>query len=96
MRVGGFTIIRNAITHDFPVLESISSLLPVLINETVFQYSEQPCLCISSLLKGIDKSESFEICVLDKIFCIVLIKGEPVSEVIHGINVGHELIIEDS
>src|SRR6185312_7696845 len=29
MKVSGFTIIRNAITYDFPVVESILSILPV-------------------------------------------------------------------
>ena len=29
MKISGFTIIRNALKYDFPVLEAISSLLPV-------------------------------------------------------------------
>lgn len=29
MKVAGFTIIRNAIKHDFPVVEAISSILPI-------------------------------------------------------------------
>ena len=29
MKVGGFTIIRNAVTHDYPVVESITSILPI-------------------------------------------------------------------
>jgi hypothetical protein len=34
MKVSGFTFIRNAIKYDYPVLESIKSLLP-LVNEMV-------------------------------------------------------------
>src|SRR5580698_1911715 len=29
MKVSGFTIIRNAVTYDFPVVESILSILPL-------------------------------------------------------------------
>lgn len=29
MKIAGFTIIRNAITHDFPVVEAITSILPI-------------------------------------------------------------------
>ena len=30
MKVSGFTLIRNAIQFDFPVLESIASILPMV------------------------------------------------------------------
>ena len=30
MKISGFTIIRNAVTNDYPVTESISSILPVV------------------------------------------------------------------
>lgn len=30
IRIAGFTIIRNAITYDYPVVESISSILPLV------------------------------------------------------------------
>lgn len=30
MRISGFTLIRNAITYDFPIVESIRSLLPMV------------------------------------------------------------------
>jgi hypothetical protein len=29
MKVVGFTIVRNAIKYDYPILESIASILPV-------------------------------------------------------------------
>ena len=30
MRVAGFTIIKNAVVNDFPILEAIRSILPVV------------------------------------------------------------------
>ena len=30
MKISGFTIIRNAINYDFPVVESIKSVLPIV------------------------------------------------------------------
>ena len=30
MKISGFTIIRNAINYDFPVVESIQSVLPIV------------------------------------------------------------------
>ena len=30
MKISGFTFVRNAIINDYPVVESISSLLPVV------------------------------------------------------------------
>ena len=29
MKVAGFTIIRNAVKYDYPIIESITSLLPI-------------------------------------------------------------------
>jgi len=34
MKVAGFTFIRNAVRYDYPVVESITSLLP-LVDEMV-------------------------------------------------------------
>ena len=34
MKVSGFTIIRNAIINDYPVVEAISSILP-LVDEMI-------------------------------------------------------------
>ena len=30
MQISGFTFVRNAIQYDYPVVESISSILPVV------------------------------------------------------------------
>ena len=30
MKIAGFTIIKNAVTNDFPIMEAIRSLLPVV------------------------------------------------------------------
>jgi len=30
MKISGFTIIRNAVMNDYPVLEAIQSILPVV------------------------------------------------------------------
>ena len=30
MKISGFTIVRNAIKNDYPIVESISSILPVV------------------------------------------------------------------
>lgn len=30
MKIAGFTIIKNAVTNDFPIVEAIRSLLPVV------------------------------------------------------------------
>lgn len=52
MKVSGFTFIRNAVKYDFPILESIRSILPV-VDEMVIALgdSEDDTL---SLLKQID------------------------------------------
>lgn len=30
MKISGFTFIRNAVKYDFPVLEAINSILPIV------------------------------------------------------------------
>lgn len=50
-KIAGFTIVRNAITFDYPVLESISSILP-LVDEMVVAVGQSDDQTLE-LIKGI-------------------------------------------
>jgi glycosyltransferase involved in cell wall biosynthesis len=60
MKVVGFTFVRNAITYDYPVLESINSLLP-LCDEVIVAIGDSADDTLG-LIKGID---SPKICILE-------------------------------
>lgn len=63
MRVAGFTIVRNAIHYDYPIVESIQSVLP-LVDEMVVAVGES-CDATRDLVASID---STKIRILDTVW----------------------------